>query len=353
MVDSAAIYDLVVAVLRGSPTTARQRQRAFPVPVERWRRVLGFDGCTVQFGHALQRTGLIAEAPAPLRRLLREAIGDSLRHALLVHTQLAEVASLCADEGIPFMPLKGAARLLGGELPGLRSIADIDLLALPADAPRLHALLRGRLGYAIDGAPYPHHLAGLTRCGSLGIEVHVRLTRTPLALDAAIWAGTREISLAGRAIVLPSPTTLLLHTLEHAVRVNWTARYRLRDILDVAALLTDDVCTDAVAAHLSTSDCREPMHTILAAAETLRSAAPSGAPDAWRTVRRVGRTRLAFAEMPHTPRVAERWFRYAGMLAEGSPRTIGRAGLDLGRRLTARLSRARGAAAPVQARWHR
>lgn len=349
---SAAIYDLIVAVLRGSPATARQRQRAFAVPVDRWRRVLGFDGCTVQFGHALHRAGLTGEAPAPLRRLLRDAMGDSLRHALLVHTQLAEVASLCAEEGIRFMALKGAARLLAGELPGLRSIADIDLLATPDDAARMHTLLRGRLGYAMDGEPYPHHLAGLTRPGSLGIEVHVRLTPTPLALDAAIWEETRQVSLAGRPIALPSPTNLLLHTLEHAVRVNWTARYRLRDILDVAALRTGDVRTDVVAAHLSTSDCRKPMRTILAAAGTLQAATPSGAPSAWRTVRRVGRTRLALAEMARTPRIAERWFRYSGMLAEGSPRTIGRAGLDLGRRLTARLIRARGAAAPASARLH-
>src|SRR5690349_23880779 len=100
------------------------------------------------------------------------------------------------------MALKGAARLLGGELAGTRSIADIDLLAAPADAERLHALLQRELGYSIDGERYPHHLEGLTRRRSLGIEVHVRLAPAPLPLDRAIWEETRTVSLAGHAIEL-------------------------------------------------------------------------------------------------------------------------------------------------------
>ena len=331
-----AIHDLLVDLLRDRPTSAGQRQRAFAEPAGRWHRILGFEGCAVQFDRALQRTGLSTEAPPSVRALLRTATNDSLRHGLLVHRQLAEVAALCARAGIRVMALKGAARLLAGELPGTRSIADIDLLAAPGDAPRLHELLRRDLGYAIDGAAYPHHLAGLTRPGSLGIEVHVRLTPTPLPLDAEIWEGTRPVSLGGHPIELPSPTNLLLHTMEHAVRVNWTARYRLRDILDVAALFTADVDRGRVLAHVAASDCRQPMRTILAAARAMQPEIPVRAPGAWRTVRRVGRARLAFATLARTPLVAERWFRYVGVVAEGSPRTVGRLGLDLARRLAMR-----------------
>lgn len=337
---ASAIYDVVTAFLRGRPACVAQRRRAFAEPASRWRRVLGFDGCAVQFDRALQRAGLASEAPAPLRALLRAATSDSLRHGLLVHRQLGEVAALCAHAGIRVIALKGAARLLGGELPGTRSIGDIDLLATPADAPHLHALLQRELGYTADGPAYPHHLAGLTRAGSLGIELHVRLTPTPLSLDGEIWTETRPLRLAGHPIEIPSPTSLLLHTIEHAVRVNWTARYRLRDILDVAALFTAGVDPARVLAHVAASDCRHATRTLLAAAGELQPAIPVAipvaAPGAWRTVRRVGRARLALATLPRTPRIAERWFRYVGVVAEGSPRIIGRLGLDLARRLAMR-----------------
>jgi hypothetical protein len=333
---ASTIYDLIIDLLRDRRTSAAERRRAFAEPVGRWHRILGFDGCAVQLDRALGRAGLVAEAPEPLRHLLRAATGESLRHGLLVHRQLAEVAALGAREGIRVMALKGAARLLAGELPGTRSIADIDLLAAPRDAARLHELLQRELGYVGDGEAYAHHLAGLTRRGSLGIEVHVRLTPTPLGLDAEIWQATRPVSLGGHPIELPSPTNLLLHTLEHAVRVNWTARYRLRDILDVAALFTADVDRERVLAHVAASDCRQPMRTVLAAARDLQPAIPVARAGAWRVVRRVGRARLALATLPRTPLIAERWFRYAGVIAEGSPRTVGRLGLDLARRLATR-----------------
>lgn len=333
------IYDLALAVLRGRSTSAEERRRAFAEPITRWRRVLNFDGCAVQFDRALHRTGHASDAPPALRRLLREEANESLRRALLVHGQLGQLAAPCARDGIRVMALKGAARLLAGEAAGTRSIADIDLLVAPADAARLHALLRRELDYAVSGEAYPHHLAGLTRPGSLGVEVHVRLTPTRLPLDTAIWTETRSASAGGYPIVLPSPTNLLLHTLEHAVRVNWAARYRLRDILDVAALFTAEVDCERVLAYVAASDCRRPMRTILGAARELQPAIPVPAAHAWRTVRRVGSARLAFATVPRTPLIAERWFRWVGVVAEGSPNNILRLALGIARR-TARAAAA-------------
>ena len=232
---------------------------------------------------------------------------------------------------------QGCARLLAGELAGSRSISDIDLLVAPRDAEALHALLRRELGFAVEGAAYPHHLSGLTRAGSLGIELHHRLAPLALPLDEEIWNATRHAP-GIEAVELPSPTNLLLHTLEHAVRVNWTARYRLRDVLDVAALDTTAVDAGRVAAYLGASDCRGPMRILLGAAQAVTSPATPRADHAWKTVRRVGRTRIALAAWPRAPRVAERFFRYGGVVAEGSPRTIGRAGFDLARRLATRAT---------------
>ncbi len=337
---SRAIHDLVVAILRGDDTTAAQRQRTFAEPAERWYRVLGFEGCTVQFDRALHRAGAPSDLPPALRRLLHDASCTALQRALLVQRQLTEVAALSAAAGIRVMALKGAARLLAGELPGTRSIADIDLLVAPADAARLHELLRAEAGYAIDGDEYAHHLAGLTRRGSLGIEIHPRLTETPLPLDTMIWHETRVATLGSHAIELPSPTALFLHTLEHAARVNWTGRYRLRDILDIAGTFSSDVDASTVLAHVEASDCGRAMGTLLSAASALEARIPFRRNRAWRTVRRVGRTRLALAVGARNPRVAERWFRYAGVIAEGSPRNIGRLGFDLTRRVVTRATAA-------------
>ena len=338
MANSGDVLTLVVAMLRDDATTDAQRARAFAVPVARWERILGLDGCAVQFNHALQRSGHHADAPAALRRLLADATSTALHRALLVHSQLPAVATLAAASGVRVMALKGAARLLGGELPATRSISDIDLLVAPSDALALHGALQRELGYASDDRAYPHHLAGLTRGGSLGIEIHTRLTPTPLPLDTAIWRGTRRVDVAGHSIELPSATNVLLHTLEHAVRVNWTGRYRLRDVLDVAALLGPEVDMLAVAAYLTGSDCRRPMVTLFEAARGLRAPASEAGEAAWSTVRRVGRTRSMLGAIPRAPLIAERWFRYAGAIAEGSPRTLARLGLELARRFAGRTA---------------
>lgn len=331
--DSGAIYGLVAATLRGERQRDALRARAFAAPIERWERVLGFDGCALHFARALQGAGLAEEVPSTLRTLLREATITAIERAVMVHRQVAEVASLAQRSGIRVMALKGAARLLGGEMPGTRSIADIDLLVRPDDAARLHALLQADLAYVEDAQPYAHHLAGLTRGGSLGVEVHVRLTPTPLALDDEMWRDSWTVVLRGASVELPSRTSLFLHTLEHAVRVNWTGRYRLRDVADLAALYTPEVDDARIRRYVEASDCRGPMLTVLGAARRIEPRIPLGSPRGWRTVNRVGRFRIALATLPRTPRVAERLFRYAGVIAEGRPGTLGRAGLDAARRL--------------------
>jgi len=332
-VRSLAVYDLVADVLRGRPAEESVRRRGFDAPLALWRRVLGFEGCTVQFDHALCAAGLTADLPLPLRRMLREATGTALRRAILVHEQLAAVAALGSAHNIRLLALKGAARLLGGEAAGTRSIGDIDLLVSPVNAVRFHTLLQRELGYAVSGAGYPHHLPGLTRSRSLGIEVHVQLSHVPLALDGEIWRDTRSVALDGHAIEIPSPTGMVLHTLEHAAGLNWAGRYRLRDIVDIASLFTGAVLADVVTSYVNASPTRSAFETLLSAAHDLDPRVPRSRARAWRTVRRVSRARIAVASVPRTRLVAERCFRYAGMLAEASPRTLARAGLALVRRL--------------------
>jgi hypothetical protein len=270
-----------------------------------------------------------------LRRELREATNVALRRAILVHRQIDEIARVAAFQGIRILALKGVARLLAGEPVGSRSLSDIDLLVPPADGARFHELLQHKLGYGVEGAEYPHHLQGLTRHGSLGVEVHVRLSSTPIALDAEIWRDTRHVPFGSRTIEIPSPTAMILHALEHAISLNWAGRYRLRDIADIASLLTQETVAQPLLDYVRSRPDRSAFETLLSAANEIEPRAPRVRSDAWRTVCRVSRARIALAALPRTGRIAERCYRYAGMVSEGSLKILVRAGFGLVRRLAA------------------
>ena len=325
MAHSLAVYDLTAALLRGQRASAHVRRAALAAPLDVWRRTLGFEGCAVPFSNALRQAGLDHGARPELRRFLRDATGESLRCSILAHNQLAAIGRLARAHDIRVIVLKGAARLLTGTSGGQRSIADIDLLATPADAARLHRLLRAEQQYVPRGAAQSHHLAPLARAGSLPIEIHVRLAGEPLPLDAAILEGTRRSPHGGGMLEIPSATNMLLHTLEHATALNWMTRYRLRDVVDVAACFTTDVDRDHIAAYVRSSPRRFALETLLSSAHDLEDRVPCDRPDAWRTVRRVARARVLAAVAFGQRDVAERLFRYVGVLAEGSPATIGRA----------------------------
>lgn len=342
---SVAVHDLAAAVLGGELPSPGARRRAFAAPLHIWRRVLGFEGCAVQFDHALIARGIEAEAPAELRAMLRAGTAQALQHGLLVLRQVPVVARIAGTHGIELMALKGAARLLGGEPAGRRSIADIDILVRHGDAPRFHELLRRDLGYASVGPASPHHLPALVRPGQVGIELHFRLGPDSGPLDERIWSDARSVELGGASIAIPSPTSLLLHTLDHAAAVNWVGRYRLRDLCDLAQLGTADVSSGAVAEHIRGSTAGHAMTTLLTAAAAMRAPGPPSreAMRACATVRRVSAFRIALAVLPKERLAAERVFRYAGVLAEGSPRTVARAAIELGQRGVAALRQSLGA----------
>jgi hypothetical protein len=149
------------------------------------------------------------------------------------------------------------------------------------------------------------HLPALVRAGSLAVEIHTRLSDTGSDLDAIIWRDTRT---PVPGLEIPSMVALARHTIEHATIVHRTLRYRLRDILDIAAVCEITPCGMGRAAE-----------TLLAAAG-LRSDAE--ADRAWRTVRRVALARLA---VPAKARVAgdlDPLVYVASQLAEGSPAVL-------------------------------
>jgi hypothetical protein len=331
---SRAIHGVLAAVARGHPIDSHEGELAIEAPLVTWRRVLGFEGCAVQIDRALRASTLGPALPGAVREILRTARESALRLGVLSQLQLREISALAHSEGIRVLVLKGAAQLLAGH-GAARSLADIDLLVLPEDAARFHASLVTKLGYTSTGPVYPHHLPVLTRGGSLNIDLHTRLSDVPSALDASIWSRTRRISLGVHALRIPSATGMVLHVLEHGVRLNWMGRYRLRDILDLAALYTPDVTTNEVREHAAEGTDRAACETLLSAAHDIEPRVPTFHSHAWRTIQRVSRARLAVAALARDPRASERCFRYAGVVAEGSPRTMLRAGGMLLRNLAA------------------
>jgi putative nucleotidyltransferase-like protein len=310
----------MTAVLAGEAPGSRLVQEAFAAPHDLWERALVLEGCAVQFDRALRLSTLEAAAPPRLRQILRAATACAVRQALTVPCQIAELAEVAGDRGMRVMVLKGAAQLLGGRAPGARSMSDIDVIASPGEARQLHTILRERLGYGSLSASPEHHLPTLTRPGALPVEVHIQLGPRRTPLDSRIWLDAQNVG--GTDLVVPSPTSALLHALEHGALVHWAVRYRLRDLLDVAHAWEPGIDGNEVGEYLRSHPQRRALTTLLGGARRFSSAIPIGRRSAWRTVRRIARVRHLVAAHVRDAARAKSLCIAAGVLAEGSPRAV-------------------------------
>jgi hypothetical protein len=325
-----AVYEIATAVVRGAPVEEGPARRAARASVDIWARVLDLEGCAGWLDRAGRSAPGVAAVLAPAQGFLRAERERGLRNAVAMVQQLAELAPVAAGVGARVLVLKGSARLLAGEPAGDRSMADIDLL-VPGDAgDAMHAALRAALGYASDEPGTPdRHLPALVRPGSLPIEIHRRVADAPSALDSRVWDEARQVALGDAQIEIPSPTALVLHAIEHATVVHRAIRYRLRDVLDVATLLTGDVDGDEVRRFVSTHAERRAALTLLRAARSLSSRPPSESPAdeaerraerrAWRRIRRVGRARLLAPVQRGVPAGSDPRVLVLSQLAEGAP----------------------------------
>ena len=308
------------AVLAGESPTAILAAQAFEAPQELWGRALAIEACAVQFDRALRGSSISASVPPSLRGRLSDATALALRAALAIPGQVAELAGAARACGARVLLLKGAARLLSDEGPATRSLSDIDILASPDDARRLHSLLQQRLGYQSMSAAPEHHLPVLSRPGALPIEIHVQLGPRPTSLDQRIWHDAQELPDLG--IAVPSSTGALLHALEHGALVHWAVRYRLRDLLDVAEGWSAGVEGEEVVHFIRAHSQRRAVETTLGAARRFAAVIPVVRPSAWRTVRRVARARHLVAAHVRRPALAGSLCIAAGVLAEASPRAM-------------------------------
>ena len=166
--------------------------------------------------------------PEESARVFRALVGRHQHAARVRAGVLREVLDAFDGAGILHVVLKGAALApMIYPAPGLRPMRDLDLLVLPADAPRAQALLGG-LGFQVPSAPprrflrWHHHLPAAVRSDE-GLRISVEIHRdafspdTPesLRLDAA--APTREFQVAGRAARALGHVDMLRHLCGHAL----------------------------------------------------------------------------------------------------------------------------------------
>ena len=349
---SRAAYDILTTIARGRRPSDAQRAKAALIPRDAWERVLDLEGCAAWIETARRRAPALADVLGFSLPLVRTAGERALRNAVAMVQQLAELAPVAAAAGARVLVLKGSARLLSGEIAGSRTMADIDLLVAAPQAAGLHAALQSQLGYIPDPTGTPgRHLPSLVRADSLPIEIHERLADAGSPLDARIWEGTRSIQLGGATLEIPSAMAIWLHTLEHAVVVHRTLRFRLRDIIDLAtAWDAETAVPDAGEARrfIAAHDDRNALTTMVMAAVSLGMAGwePDLAAEtrAWRRIGRVGRARLIASPQPGVPAGADPRVFALSQIAEGAPGAI--------LRLIARgLSAPRRAVEMIAGRW--
>lgn len=327
---SRAAYDILTTIARGRRPSDAQRARAAFISRDAWERVLDLEGCAAWVESARRRTPALADVLGPALPLVRSAGERALRNAVAMVQQLAELAPVAADAGARVLVLKGSARLLAGEIAGSRTMADIDLLVSTPQATALHAALQSRLGYTPDPTGTPgRHLPSLVRADSLPIEIHERLADAGSPLDTRIWESTRRIPLGGSTLEIPGPIAVWLHTLEHAVVVHRTLRYRLRDIIDLAtAWNTEGATPDTEEAmrFVASHDDRRALTTMVMAAVSLGMVGWDPDLDAesraWRRIGRVGRARLIASPQPGVPAGADPRVFALSQIAEGAPGAI-------------------------------
>ena len=195
---------------------------------------------------------------APYARRLPEGVlaavkGDYARNTaryLYYRTELVRIVRQLNEASIPVIALKGSALMrFVYTSPGVRPMADIDLLVPDADVHRAHDIVKG-MGYraAEDDSEDPRHwelhqhlpiLIGLDR--AVAVEVHRHVVRKDSALAFNIddfWSRAKWTDFDGVPVRVLAPEDLLLH-----LAVNF---FRDRRFYSLAALsqLTDiaEVC---------------------------------------------------------------------------------------------------------------
>lgn len=239
---------------------ARRRERWFYLLIAPW--LLGFllfKGGAPLVAELLEGASVPDLPPAAQESAawLARQLAQNRARLRAFEAELAAVLEGAAAHGVPVMPLKGA--LLAFTLhrePGLRPMADLDLLVQPDDELALHELLAG-LGYRLmngrkySGVRHRTYERPTDRVASgdgthvdnpRRVELHTRLIRTVwldhggAEMGAWVWSSSREGELLGRPAQLPSPEALVIDVAAHATGHSMRGAGTLLQWYDIAAL---------------------------------------------------------------------------------------------------------------------
>ncbi len=180
--------------------------------------------------HHLNRVAPGDGVPESVRATLRDAFLMNGVRNRLHYQELALVLLAFTARQIPCVVLKGAhLAALVYATPGLRSMADLDLLVPMADLVRAGDVLR-ELGFSGEAtgesraaAGAVMHLPRMFKPPGLGIELHHTIARPELPFEVAVeglWERARPAVIAGVTTRVLSPEDTLLylclHTASHA-----------------------------------------------------------------------------------------------------------------------------------------
>jgi hypothetical protein len=180
--------------------------------------------------HTLQDSGAETGQSAELVQLRRYASSASADNQLLFR-HLEQVLGVLASAEVDAMVLKGVPlALLHYPRPGLRPMADFDVLVRPIDAPTALAAVTAA-GWQADWTLRPDFVVrGFeVPCGRPGgasvLDLHWRLVpwvnRDGSADDPALWSGAVPLTVGGQRALAPAPHDLVLHVILHAYRSGW------------------------------------------------------------------------------------------------------------------------------------
>lgn len=197
---------------------------------------------------ALHTSSGALDVPEGLRQALLERTAAHVQGSLLLTAELLKLLRLCAELGIPVVPLKGPvlAQQIYGSV-ALRHIRDLDLLLRETDLSRLIGQLEG-LGYRRDESLPPEldamarrdsHHVNMTAPGERGVklELHYCLLqprgRTRIGYEA-VSSRLQHVPFMDVQVPAFRPEDLLVYLCEHGAGHAWS---RLEWVATVAELL--------------------------------------------------------------------------------------------------------------------
>lgn len=294
LAESLAVAEAVVGWASGAPGAFDERQIAGWGP-EQWaaaRQAALVHGVAPLLADRLGGGPAWPRLDRGLRGYLAEQLDLNSRRMALILADLAEIQRAASAAGVELLPLKGAALAASYyPAPGLRPMADLDLLVRPADERRLAATM-AELGFALVEATPRHRTyhRGARRVASYEgehpenprcVEVHTgvaeHLRGMQMDLTDALWADCSSDDRPSPALVLgrtgkglppgrarygaalPAPGALLQHLLIHTCHNLFSRRLRfiqLYDLALVAPRLDDDAWAALLARARATGEGR-------------------------------------------------------------------------------------------------